>query len=47
MNRLLFADRNLLMRFVAEALKRGGIGLALVPQGDGTTEVCFWDRVPS
>lgn len=47
MHHLSFSDRNLLMRFVADALKRGGIGLCLVPQPDGTTEVCFWDRATS
>ena len=44
MHRLTFTDRNLLMRFVADTLKRGGIGLCLVANPDGTTEVCFWDR---
>ena len=47
MHHLYFSDLNSVMRFVAEAMKRGGIGLCLVPHEDGVTQVCFWDRPAS
>lgn len=44
MNRLTFTDKNMLMRFVADCLKRGNIGICLVPLPEGGTEVRTWDK---
>lgn len=44
MNRLTFTDKNQLMRFVADCLKRGDIGICLVPLPEGGTEVRTWDK---
>lgn len=39
-------DRKSMMRFVKESLERG-LGMVLVPQADGSTEVRIWDRSPA